>query len=206
MTVRQRVQSVLNFQLPDDRLPMIEWANWWDKTLNRWKGEGLPADVAYDDTMDYFGLDRLECIRVMTMSDSFPYAKTHGGAVITDTESYNAVKQHLFADEMLMRAVDTAKALKLRHENGEIAIRIWLDGYFWFPRSLFGIENHLFSFYDEPELMHQMNSELTDYNIRVMEAIFEVLSPEFVGIAEDMSYNHGPMLSYDMYKEFLAPY
>jgi uroporphyrinogen-III decarboxylase len=27
-----------------------------------------------------------------------------------------------------------------------------------------------------------------------------------VGIAEDMSYNHGPMLSYELFKEFLVPY
>ena len=27
-----------------------------------------------------------------------------------------------------------------------------------------------------------------------------------VGFAEDMSYNNGPMLSYDLFKEFLTPY
>jgi uroporphyrinogen-III decarboxylase len=39
-----------------------------------------------------------------------------------------------------------------------------------------------------------------------MEEIFPIITPDMVGFAEDMSYNHGPMLSYGMYKEFLAPY
>ena len=30
---------------PVDRLPAVEWAPWWDQTLERWRGEGLPADV-----------------------------------------------------------------------------------------------------------------------------------------------------------------
>jgi len=51
-----------------------------------------------------------------------------------------------------------------------------------------------------------MNRELTDFNIKAMHEVFKVLKPDFVGIAEDMSYNHGPMLSYEMYMEFLAPY
>ena len=33
--------------------------------------------------------------------------------------------------------------------RSEIAIRVWLDGYFWFPRKLFGIEPHMLAFYDQ---------------------------------------------------------
>ena len=38
MTNRERFQAVLSHRLPDDRLPAIEWATWWDLTLNRWHG------------------------------------------------------------------------------------------------------------------------------------------------------------------------
>ena len=40
MTTRERFQRVIQFQ-PVDRLPMMEWAVWWDKTVDRWKDEGL---------------------------------------------------------------------------------------------------------------------------------------------------------------------
>ena len=96
--------------------------------------------------------------------------------------------------------------LKQRHDNGEIIIRLWLDGYFWFPRTLFGIEGHMFAFYDYPELMHRINSDLAVFNLRVVEELFSILKPDMIGFAEDMSYNHGPMLSYQLFSEFIAPY
>ena len=46
MTNIERFERVLRFE-PADRLPAIEWAPWWDKTLNRWRSEGLPADLDY---------------------------------------------------------------------------------------------------------------------------------------------------------------
>ena len=47
----------MNFQ-PFDRLPILEWAIWWDKTIDRWHREGMPA-VLTDryDICRHFGLD-----------------------------------------------------------------------------------------------------------------------------------------------------
>jgi len=51
-----------------------------------------------------------------------------------------------------------------------------------------------------------MNRELCDFNIRALEAVLSVITPDMIGIAEDMSYNHGPMISHNAFKDFLAPY
>ena len=59
MTPRERFLSILNFEKPDDRLPMVEWAAWWDKTLDRWKQEGLPRGITWDGSLEHFGLDKL---------------------------------------------------------------------------------------------------------------------------------------------------
>ena len=40
MNARERFIKTMNFEKPD-RMPMMEWASWWDKTIERWKGEGL---------------------------------------------------------------------------------------------------------------------------------------------------------------------
>jgi hypothetical protein len=40
-----------------DRLPAIEWAPWWDLTINRWRKEGLPGELVYRNIQLYFGLD-----------------------------------------------------------------------------------------------------------------------------------------------------
>jgi len=185
---------------------MIEWAHWWDKTHHRWQKEGLPADLTGEDLFDYFALDRLECIRICTLDKGCPHPAYHGAPIISDEESYLAIRPYLFTDNLIKNAVNQARELKQKHENGDIAIRIWVDGFFWFPRTLFGIENHLFAFYDEPDLMHRMNQDLTDFNLRAMDEILKVITPDMFGIAEDMSYNNGPMLSKDMYDEFVAPY
>jgi len=140
------------------------------------------------------------------MSDKCPKPAFHGAGIITDEESYNKIKPYILNDELVEHAKNRALHLKDKHEKGEIAIRLWLDGFFWFPRMLFGITGHLFAFMDYPELMHRINNDLAEFSLRAMEAVFPILKPDMVGFAEDMSYNHGPMISYEMYKEFLSPY
>jgi hypothetical protein len=203
MKPRERLIAVLNGAIPDDRLPMIEWAAWWDKTIDRWKGEGMPADLCWSESLQYFGLDELHDIGA---TPDVPPAAGHGAAVITGEAGYEALLNRLYAPPRIEGLVESARSLLARHEAGDLSIRVWLDGFFWYPRRLFGIEPHLYAFYDCPELMHRINRDLLAFNLQALEALFPVLKPDFVGMAEDMSYNHGPMLSYGLFKEFLLPY
>ena len=40
----ERFKAVMSFQY-FDRLPRFEWAEYWNKTIERWYGEGLPANL-----------------------------------------------------------------------------------------------------------------------------------------------------------------
>ena len=51
-----------------------------------------------------------------------------------------------------------------------------------------------------------MNDELAEWICRVIDEICEICTPDFMTFAEDMSYNHGPMISKAMFDEFEAPY
>jgi hypothetical protein len=154
--------------------------------------------------LEYFGLDKLVCIGMGGgTSGDCPQTISR---VVTDEDSYEALRPYLYADSTIEGAVRQAKELKEKHNHGEIIVRLWLDGYFWFPRGLMGIERHLFAFYDQPKLMHRINTDLAEFTILAVETLFPILRPDMVGFAEDMSYNHGPMLSSEMFKEFLAPY
>jgi len=206
MTPRERFLDVLNFRRPGDRLPMVEWAAWWDKTFDRWKAEGLPAELDMEASLHYFGLDPLLLISAPGRAPDCPGPTYHGGPIVIDEAAYEALLPYLYTDKIIERVIGAAQALKAKHDRGEIIIRLWLDGFFWFPRTLLGIEAHLYAFYDQPALMHRMNSDLADFNIRVVEALFPVLAPDMVGFAEDMSYNHGPMLSRAAFETFLLPY
>ena len=135
-----------------------------------------------------------------------PQPAFEGGPIISEAQPYESIRPYLFTDSILERVVAEAQALRERHERGEIIIRMIVEGFFWFPRTIFGIENHLFAFYDEPDLMRRMNADLAEFNVRAVEALFQVLTPDMVGFAEDMSYNNGPMLSRDQFNTFVAPY
>jgi uroporphyrinogen-III decarboxylase len=204
MNARERFLRTLNFDKCDDRLPMVEWAAWWDLTLDRWKTEGLPKDISWEESLRHFGLDPLVLIGAAGgPGGNVPPAVSR---VVTDEESYEALRPFLYADAAIEDAVKEARRLKAGHDRGDFSIRVWLDGYFWFPRGLMGIEEHMLAFYDQPQLMHRMNHDLAEYNNRAIQAICAVLTPEMVGFAEDMSYNHGPMLSRGFFDEFLLPY
>ena len=201
MDNRARFLKTLNFEKPDDRLPMIEWATWWDKTLDRWHSEGLPAGIGVESAGGYFGLDDLRQFWLRGKSDAFP-----AEGWITDAASYRAAAKYLYPADAVEKLREQLTVLTPAHERGDIAVWITLEGFFWFPRTLFGIENHLYAFYDEPALMHKINADLADYHLFLIEELCKFLTPDFMTFAEDMSYNLGPMLSYDLFREFLLPY
>ncbi len=196
----------MNFE-PVDRLPMVEWAEWWNLTFARWQGEGLPADLDYwEGVLRYFGLDVMLCVAAWPRGPGCPVPEQHGCGLIADEADYEKLLPHLYPEGAIEGLVRSAKAEKDRHERGEVIIRMWLDGFFWWPRTLFGIENHLYAFYDHPDLMKRINADLLAFHKKTLAALFEVIKPDMVGFAEDMSYNSGPMLSREVFDEFLLPY
>jgi hypothetical protein len=196
----------MTFRQPDERLPMIEWAPWWDKTIDRWRGEGLDPDLGGQELARFFQLDRMICLYGGACSPALPEPEEYGRGIVTDEASYDRIRPLLFTDEGIQALVRQAGEWKERHDAGEIIIRLWLDGFFWLPRVLFGIEGHLYAFSDYPELMKRINDDLAIYNIRVVTELAKVMVPDMIGYAEDMSYNHGPMISKALFDDFLAPY
>lgn len=205
MTNRARFLDTLNFRLPTDHLPLLEWASWWDKTIHRWQGEGLPATLDWDEIREHLGLDFQRQFWISPRGDGFP-PMPHGMGPVTDAASYETLRPYLFPEDAVARIRDRLLTLKGMQERGEAVVWLTLEGFFWFPRTLFGIENHLYAFYDEPELMHRMNRDLAAFHLRVLEEVRAVLSPDFMTFAEDMSYNNGPMLSKEQFDTFLLPY
>lgn len=44
-----------------DRLPVIEWATWWEQTIANWQQQGLSRDLEYlSGIQAYFGQDYLK--------------------------------------------------------------------------------------------------------------------------------------------------
>lgn len=205
MKNRDRIVNTLNFIMPDDRLPMIEWAGWWDKTQARFQKEGVPENLGREEIREYLGLDMMRQFWISPKGQAYRNASAEEKKIF-DTESYLNVKPMLYPKDAVEVRREKIESLMPLHKEGDCAVWITLEGFFWFPRTLFGIEEHLYAFYDEPDTMHRINSDLADYNIFLIEEFCKILKPDFMTFAEDMSYNLGPMLSYELFEEFLLPY
>ena len=170
MTTRERFQAVMNFQ-PFDRLPLVEWAGWWTETVDRWVGEGLPAALRNDGAAlrRWWGLDVYYQDWIGARRPGCPTPAHHGAGLIADERDYERIRPYLYPWPCVDRARWQAWAEEQR--RGDVVLWYTLEGFFWFPRTLFGIENHLYAFYDQPALMHRINRDLTDWLIRVVDEI-----------------------------------
>ncbi len=204
MNPREHFHAVMSFE-PFDRLPVVEWAPWWDRTLARWHTEGLPAQLTdYADVANHFGLELYLQDWLSPYRPGCPSPTHHGAGLIADARGYDAVRPHLFPQPAVDRARWAARAeLQAR---GQAVLWFTVDGFFWFARSLLGIERHLRAFYRQPDLLHRINTDLTEWILGAIDEVCSICTPDFMTFAEDMSYNHGPMLSRAHFDQFMQPY
>ena len=96
------------------------------------------------------------------------------------------------------------KAAKAAAE-GQVICANLVGGYMYL-RSLMGPVELLFLFYDNPELIHRCMEAW----FRLADAVYSEMQKEIVFdevyIGEDICYNHGPLISGEMIREFLFPY
>lgn len=204
MNTRERFHAVMNFK-PFDRLPILEWAGWWTQTIDRWHGEGLPPEITDRyEICRYFGLDVYKQDWFAVCGPDCPQPKAHGSGIIETNQDYTRLLPHLYPANPV--DVQEWEARAAEQQQGKSVLWFTVDGFFWFARRLLGIERHLYAFYDQPELMHRINSDLADWILRGIEQVCAICTPDFMTFGEDMSYNNGPMLSKGLFDEFMRPY
>lgn len=188
------------------QLPVMEWAPWWSQTVQSWEAQGMPRGRSDQQIAQFYGLDTHYQVWLDHRTQNCPRPAYEGAGIIKSAQDYRAVKKELYAKEQLARTIDTLYGLKsLQEEEGSV-VWITLDGFFWHPRTLFGIQEHLYAFYDNQDLMHEINSDYAQFCSEAMQAVCDVLIPDFMTFAEDLSYNLGPMLSKEHFEEFVKPY
>jgi len=192
-TTRERFQSVMRDGDVSKGLPIIEWAGWWNLTYENWLSQGAPEKT---DLREWYGLNKHNQI--------WCGPRRPGNTKVANEADYDRILPDLYpTPQFNPESMEQHRKLQ---ESGEEFLWFTLDGPFWYPRTLFGIQGHLLAFYDQPELMKRMNEDLAEFSIRAIEAMCEHYTPDFMTFAEDMSYNHGPMISYDMMDEFMEPF
>ncbi len=102
------------------------------------------------------------------------------------------------AAEQILQAAAAAK------EGLMISQRL-IGGYMYL-RSLFGPEQTLYAFYDQPDLVRECMRTWLTLADSVIAFHQQYLTLDELFLAEDICYNHGPLISPEMIRTFLFPY
>lgn len=81
----------------------------------------------------------------------------------------------------------------------------WADrwgGFFGSLRNLMGLQNLSLAFYDQPKLVERMMEERADRIIEITGEVLNHTKIDMFGYWEDMAYNHGPLVSPEMFRNF----
>ena len=182
MNARERFHAVMQFK-PFDRLPLFEFAGWWDKTTERWHKEGLPADVTDRYAIcRHFGLDIYKQDWFPTRKPECPGPAAHGSGIIENEADYERIRPHLYPPDPVNAEL---AGMGRGTEAGRGCAVVHPGRLFWFPRTLLGIERHLYAFHDQPELMHRINADLAGWMLLVIEQVCSICTPDFMTFAED---------------------
>ncbi len=130
--------------------------------------------------------------------------------VVTCEEDWDDLKERIktvIHDELSPEKMEAAYG-KYREgtRNGDYAVRLRLSGFFWMPRFLMDNEPHLYAYYDEPEMLKDIAQFMVDVYKKQLESIFKIVTPSLVFFEEDLSGKNGPLISADIFDEFVAPY
>ena len=203
----ERFRAVMNFQAVD-RLPRWEWAMWWDQTIDRWHGEGLPAGV--DASARFSTLPVTSVSIPISSSGSAPRMRPSKPRSIMSKAWFPTWTTTCASGRSCFPITVRAIRGMTRGPRGRSRARPWSgsrsrasSGFrarSWASRRL------MYAFYgstgtaapDQPGSVGVQPGDCSSGSSR--SAV-----PTFMTIAEDMSYNHGPMISKGGYGRIRGP-
>ncbi len=230
---RCRFHNAMRFKAVD-RLPILTWGL-WKETEQRWLKEGmknveeefslfdgpmqscwlygkfqgpipqfdeilLEETNQYQDFQNYIG----QVERRFKEQTSMPHFQKYPVACRKDWEEY---KRRFNPSSPGRYPADWDIQVQKRISEAACEIRglaAW--GYYGFLREMFGPENLSYMYYDDPNLIAEMNEFWEDYTIRRLEKGIRAMEFDYALIWEDNCYNHGMLHSPDIFKKFMAPH
>lgn len=229
LTERERILRVYKRQ-EIDRIPMVDSA--WTGTVRRWRNEGLPENVAWDD---YFGFDRWVKFstdnsprferKVLEKNDRYRIETTAWGETRKVFNELDSTPESLEFFYDSSDKWEMAKAEMLKYHDDRINWKRleteypkWqAEGRFrqlviWFgfdvAHSYFtGMENMLIGMYEEPEWITDIFDTYLKTSLSLAQRILDA-GYEFDGILfyDDMGYKGSPFFSPECYRNLLKPF
>jgi hypothetical protein len=112
--------------------------------------------------------------------------------------------QHLQADDPSRFPADWPQQAA-SYRNRDFPLQLTHGGVYGFARTLMGDEQLLYTFYDDPELVHEMMDTYTDMALRIWAKMVPVADFDLIECWEDMASKNGAFISPAMFREFMTP-
>ena len=228
MTSWERIKRMYEHK-EADRVPILDEP--WAGTIRRWKREGMPADMEWED---YFGADKLGMIHVdispryeskileendrwfiatsswgVTMrhfkeEDSTPEFLDH--KVVDEAAWADAKARMTLADDRIPWDVLKNDYAKWRAEGR------WIRAHFWFGFDvthswMMGTENALINMIEEPELMEDIFDTYLKNCIALYDRMWDAgYHFDEMMWYDDLGYKGTTFFSPNMYRNMLQPY
>ncbi|MDX1357530.1 MAG: uroporphyrinogen decarboxylase family protein [Clostridia bacterium] len=104
------------------------------------------------------------------------------------------------------RFPDNWNELVMDYSSRDYVLGMYVIGPFGFLRNLMGDEELMYALFDEPEFIHEMMQHWKSFYSGFINKVCRDIVPDFVMIWEDICYSNGPLVSPDVFNEFMAPY
>ncbi|MBA7612355.1 hypothetical protein ES703_19591 [subsurface metagenome] len=123
---------------------------------------------------------------------------------VKDRASWNEYKKRLdpYTPE---RWPEDWEACVEKINNQDAPVMFLFEGFFGVLREWTGLENLLYMFYDDPQLVEDMMDQVLYLNMELAKRAFKDLRIDCVRFWEDMAYKSGTLISPDMIRKFMVP-
>ena len=113
---------------PFDRLPVLEWAPWWELTITRWHREGLPAELTDRyGICRHFGLEIYKQDWFRVFSPDCPQPTHYGAGIIATEADYERIRKYLFPPEPVDHGQWEAWARE--QADGDVVLWFTVEGF-----------------------------------------------------------------------------
>ena len=236
MTNKERFKRAFLCQ-EADRAPYNFYFGPWGETLARWQSEGLgegnqdwaapfgfdpgvrdvPINYGPFPAFEHTVIERKEYTQITTnhfgaiqeISLRGPTIPKYLKFPVTTVDEWIAYKKDRLNPDSPERFPDNFKdiAAQLNNYDGPVQLGGYPFGVFGTIRELMGLENLMYAFYDDPELVHMVMDDLTDFWLSLYAKVCRDfgVNVDIIHIWEDMSGKQGSLISPSLMYEFMVP-
>jgi uroporphyrinogen decarboxylase len=123
-----------------------------------------------------------------------------------DRQGFEALKQRLVPSLKDRVPPGWKELIKgYAHRDHPLTLGGYPCGFYGMMRFLMGEERLLLNFYDDPSLVRDFMNTLADFWIELWGQALSEIRVDCVNFWEDMAYRTGPLISPEMFREFMLP-